>query len=381
MKKYSRIKAMISLDAIAHNFERMRANIREDTKIIAVIKADGYGHGAVAIAKLVHDYPYIWGFATATAEEALQLRETGVTKPILILGLVFGESYEELAKQDIRITVSDSCAAVKYGETGRRLGKNVHIHLALDTGMTRIGFADIPESVEEIKEIARIPGLEIEGIFTHFARADEYDRSPAMGQLERYLKFTDMLMAEGIHIPVRHCSNSAGIIRVPEANLNVVRAGITIYGIYPSGEVERDIVELEPAMELKSHVSYVKDAAPGTAVSYGGTYVTKKQTKIATIPVGYADGYSRQLSNKGWVLIHGKKAPILGRVCMDQFMVDVTDIPGVKAGDEVTLMGRDGEEFIGVDTLGELSGRFPYEFVCCVSKRVPRVYVREGKEI
>ena len=217
-------------------------------------------------------------------------------------------------------------------------------------------------------------------MFTHFARADEFDRSPALVQLDRYLRFADLLEKRGVHIPVRHCSNSAGIIRVPEANLNVVRAGITIYGIYPSEEVERDVIKLTPAMELKSHVSYVKNVERGTAVSYGGTFVTERFTRMATIPVGYADGYSRQLSNKGWVLIHGKKAPILGRVCMDQFMVDVTDIPEVKAGDEVTLMGRDGEEFISVETLGDLSGRFSYEFVCEISKRVPRVYIKDGKE-
>ena len=318
MKKYERVKALVSLDAIAHNFEEMHKNVKEGTKIIAVIKADGYGHGARAIARLIQDYDYIWGFATATAEEALELRHAGITKPVLILGLVFEEYYEELAANDIRITISDLNTAAEYAKAGARIGKNVHIHLLLEK--------------------------------------------------------------RGVHIPVRHCSNSAGIIRVPEANLNVVRAGITIYGIYPSEEVERDIVKLTPAMELKSHVSYVKNVERGTAVSYGGTFVTERFTRMATIPVGYADGYPRQLSNKGWVLIRGKKAPILGRVCMDQFMVDVTDIPEVKAGDEVTLMGRDGEEFISVETLGDLSGRFSYEFVCGISKRVPRVYIKDGKE-
>ena len=358
MKKYERVKALVSLDAIAHNCEEMHRNIKEGTKIIAVIKADGYGHGARAIARLIHDYDYIWGFATATAEEALELRHAGITKPVLILGLVFEEYYEELAAN----------------------GKNVHIHLALDTGMTRIGYADIPENAVRIEEISKIPNLEIEGMFTHFARADEFDRSPALVQLDRYLRFADLLEQRGVHVPVRHCSNSAGIIRVPEANLNVVRAGITIYGIYPSDEVERDVVKLTPAMELKSHVSYVKNVERGTEVSYGGTFVTERFTRMATIPVGYADGYPRQLSNKGWVLIHGKKAPILGRVCMDQFMVDVTDIPDVKTGDEVTLMGRDGDEFISVETLGDLSGRFSYEFVCEISKRVPRVYIKDGRE-
>ena len=380
MEKYSRVKAVISLDAIEHNFEEMKKNIKEGTQIIAVIKADAYGHGAVAVAHLIEDYDYIWGFAAATAEEALQLRKAGIRKPILIIGLVFEEHLEALAKEDIRIAVCDYRLAAKFAEAGKKLGKTVHIHLAVDTGMTRIGYADVPESIGEIRDISNLENLEIEGLFTHFARADEYDRAPAMVQLDRYLRFASMLEENGIHIPIRHCSNSAGIIRIPEANLNVVRAGITIYGIYPSDEVERDIVRLASAMELKSHVSYVKGVERGTAVSYGGTYVTDRYTKLATIPVGYADGYPRLLSNKGWVLIHGQRAPICGRVCMDQFMVDVTDIPGVEAGDEVTLMGRDGEEFISVETLGDLSGRFSYEFVCDVTKRVPRVYIKDGKE-
>lgn len=380
MSKNSRVKAVISLDAVEQNFREMRKNIAEDTKMIAVVKADAYGHGAVPIAHLIEGYDYIWGFAAATAEEAVHLRENGVTKPILILGIVFEEYYPELVRDDIRLAVCEYEEAEKLSKEAVLQNKTVHIHIALDTGMTRIGYADIPESVEEIKKIAGLPNLEIEGMFTHFSRADEYDRSPAMVQLERYQKFSDLVEAAGVEIPLHHCSNSAGIIRVPEANLSIVRAGITIYGIYPSSEVERDIVKLTPVMELKSHVTYVKDVPEGAAISYGGTYVADKKRRVATIPVGYADGYPRQLSNKGWVLIRGKKAPILGRVCMDQFMVDVTDIPEVKAGDEVTLMGRDGEEFISVETLGDLSGRFSYEFVCGISKRVPRVYIKDGKE-
>ena len=217
-------------------------------------------------------------------------------------------------------------------------------------------------------------------MFTHFARADETDVTPAVDQLNRYLAFVELLDKAGIEIPLKHCSNSAGIIRMKEANLNMVRAGITIYGIYPSADVERDIVRLIPAMELKSHVTYVKDLEPGAAVSYGGTYVADKKLRVATIPVGYADGYPRTLSGKGWVLIHGKKAPILGRVCMDQFMVDVTEIPDVKNGDEVTLIGKDGDEFISIETFGDMSGRFSYEFACDISKRVPRVYIKDGKD-
>ena len=380
MKKYQRAKAVVSLDAVEHNFQAMRENIAKDTKMIAVIKADGYGHGAVPIAHLVEDYDYIWGFATATAEEAVELREAGIRKPVLILGIVFEEHYPELISREIRPAVTCFAAAEKLSREAKEQGRTVHIHLALDTGMTRIGFADTKESAEEIKKIAALDNLEIEGMFTHFARADEYDVTPALVQLERYQNFVRLLEEEGVSIPIKHCSNSAGIIRLPQANLDVVRAGITIYGIYPSNEVERDIVRLEPVMELKSHISCLKTVEPGTPVSYGGTYVTDRRQRIATIPVGYADGYARQLSGKGHVLIRGQKADILGRVCMDQFMVDVTDIPGVSEGDEVTLIGRDGEECITMEELGDLSGRFSYEFACEISKRVPRVYIKDGKE-
>ena len=380
MKKFERVKAVVSLDAIAHNFAEMKENIAKGTKIVAVIKADGYGHGAEAIARLIEDYDYIWGFAVATPEEALQLRTFGVKKPILILGIVFEEYFTQMIAKEIRLTVCTYEMAQKLSEEAQRQGRDVHIHIGLDTGMSRIGFADRQESVEEIKKISQLPNLKIEGMFTHFARADETDRSPAIDQLNRYLNFAKLLEDAGIQIPMKHCSNSAGIIRVPEANLNAVRAGITIYGIYPSNEVERDIVKLIPAMELKSHISYIKTVEPGAAFSYGGTFTAKKEMKVATIPVGYADGYPRSLSNKGWVLIHGKKAPILGRVCMDQFMVDITKIPDAKAGDEVTLIGKDGKEFISIEKFGDLSGRFSYEFACHISKRVPRVYIKDGKE-
>lgn len=380
MEKNNRVKAVISLDAVEQNFREMRKNIAEDTKMIAVVKADAYGHGAVPIAHLIEDYDYIWGFAAATAEEAVHLRQAGITKPILILGIVFDEYFPELVQYDIRPAVCEYDEAKKLSDEAVLQNKTVHIHIALDTGMTRIGYADIPESVEEIKKIAELPNLEIEGMFTHFARADEYDRSPAMVQLERYQDFSKRVEEAGVDIPLHHCSNSAGIIRVPEANLSIVRAGITIYGIYPSSEVERDIVKLAPVMELKSHITYVKDVPAGATISYGGTYVADKKRRVATIPVGYADGYPRQLSNKGWVLIHGKKAPILGRVCMDQFMADVTEIDNVKKGDEVTLLGRDGDEFISIEEMGDLCGRFSYEFACDISPRVPRVYIKDGKE-
>lgn len=380
MKEHSRVRAEVSLDAVAHNFAEMRKRLAKGTQMVAVVKADAYGHGAAEIAGLIQDYSYIWGFAVATAEEALSLKASGVTKPILILWLVFPEEYEHLIREDIRLAVCDLATARGLNEEALRQKKQAYVHLAVDTGMNRIGYRADRESVPEVKLLASLPGICLEGVFTHFARADETDKSPAYVQLDRYLQYIRLLEQEGIHIPLHHCSNSAGILRLPEAHLHMVRAGITIYGIYPSMEVEREEVKLLPVMELKSCVSYVKTVGPGEAISYGGTFVTERETKVATIPVGYADGYPRMLSNKGYVLIHGRKARILGRICMDQFMVDVTEIPQVHPGDEVTLIGKDGEEEILVEELGELCGRFSYEFICGISKRVPRVYLHTSSK-
>ena len=379
MRPYSRVYATVNLDAVASNMRSMRDNLPASTLIMGSVKADGYGHGSVPVAKTIE--PYVFGYAVATIDEGIILRRHGINKTILILGVTHESRYEDLLRYDIRTAMFQYEKAKKLSDLALKQGKKAVVHLALDTGMSRIGMKADREHAKEAASIAALEGIEVEGLFTHFARADEYDRSPAMVQLERYLDFSRRVEEAGVEIPLHHCSNSAGIIRMPEANLNIVRAGITIYGIYPSSEVERDIVKLEPVMELKSHVTYVKDVPAGAAISYGGTYVADRKLRVATVPVGYADGYSRQLSNKGWVLIHGQKAPILGRVCMDQFMVDVTEIGDVKKGDEVTLIGRDGDEFIGIEEIGDLCGRFSYEFACDISPRVPRVYIKNGKEI
>ena len=379
MKKYGRVWAEIDLDAVAENYQAMRDNICEETKMIAVVKTDGYGHGAVPVSKLLEPLDYIWGFAVATAEEAYELRKSGITKPILILGYTFAEDYERLTKEEIRPAVFKYDMAEQMSEAALAAGRKISIHLVLDTGMTRIGFADTEESVREILKIQALPGIEIEGMFTHFARADELDKSHAREQARRYIRFSKRLDEAGVSIPLKHCSNSAAILEMPEVNMDLVRPGITGYGIYPSDEVSRERISLRAAMSLKSHVVFIKEVEAGVPVSYGGTYVTERTTRIATIPVGYGDGYPRSLSNKGWVLIRGKKAPILGRVCMDQFMVDVTEIPEAKELDEAVLMGESEGAFLGVDELGKLSGRFPYEFVCDIGKRVPRVYLGRKK--
>ena len=298
---------------------------------------------------------------------------------MLVLGYVFPESYPELAAEDIRTAVFRMDMAEELSKEAVRQNKRVHIHIKLDTGMSRIGFPDTEESLEAVCQIQKLPGLELEGLFTHFARADEADKTWADRQLAHFLKFRDALEERGVHIPICHCANSAAIIDMPESSLNLVRAGIALYGLYPSGEVKKERVALKAAMELKSHIVHVKEIPAGTQVSYGGLYTAPEPRRIATIPVGYGDGYPRSLSDRGCVLIAGKRAPIRGRVCMDQFMVDVTEIPEARPGMEVTLFGTDGGEILSMDELAELSGRFNYEFACDISGRVPRIYLRHGE--
>ncbi len=381
MNRYTRVRAVIDLDAILYNMNSMHQNISEDTKIMAVIKADGYGHGAAEVAECIEHLDYLAGYAVATVEEGLILRNHGIKKPILILGYAFPDQYDELIAADMRPTVFTREMAQELSQAAGEMGVDCPIHFAVDTGMSRIGYQVTEEAADEMAQIARLPHIMVEGIFTHFARADEADKTSAKEQLALFEKMISMLEERGIRIPVKHCSNSAGIVELKEANMDMVRAGITLYGLWPSEEVRRDIIDLKPALSLITHVAYVKDLEAGRAISYGGTYVTKRPSRIATIPVGYADGYARGLSNKGAVLIHGKRAPICGRVCMDQFMVDVTDIPEIKMGDEVILIGSAGEETITMEEVGELSGRFNYEFVCNLGKRIPRVFRRNGKII
>ena len=380
MNHYERVCAYVDLSAIRANMEAMHQVISPDTKMIGVIKTDGYGHGAVPIAGELEKLPYLFGFATATAEEAMILRKSNINKPILILGYVFPYAYEEMVQNQIRLSVFKLDQAKALSETATKLGKKMMIHIKVDTAMSRIGIMPNDEGIAFIKEVMKLPGLEIEGIFTHFAKADYADLSDAKAQLAAYRVFLERVQKEcKIQIPLKHCSNSAGIIALPEANMDLVRAGITLYGLWPSDEVARDVIPLVPALSLKSHIVYIKQIEKGTQVSYGGTFTADAPMKIATIPVGYGDGYPRTLSGKGYVLIRGQKAPILGRVCMDQFMVDVTNIPDVAEYDEVTLIGTDGENTITAEELGALSGRFNYELSCDLGKRIPRVYVRDGE--
>ncbi len=372
----SRVYAGINLSAVLHNLEEMHKNIKKDTQIVAVIKTDGYGHGALPIAKAIEDVPYLWGYAVATADEAMALIDDGRKKPILILGVSFHDQFEDIIRNDIRPCVCDFEVAKKLSEIAVSKNKKCHIHIKIDTGMSRIGFQVNQDTADIIYNISCLPNIEIEGIFTHFSNADETDKTITYRQMELFQDMCKMLEEKNVYIPIKHCSNSAGIVDIPEANMNMVRAGIILYGLWPSDEVNKANMDLQPVMSLKSHISYLKDLEAGRLISYGGTYITSEKQKIATIPVGYGDGYARTLSNKGYVLIRGQKAPICGRICMDQFMVDVSDIEGVKVGDIVTLLGQDGDYCITMEELGELSDRFNYEFACLITPRVPRIYYK-----
>lgn len=381
-KTYQRVCAYVDLDALRYNVEQMKNNISTTTKMVGVIKTDGYGHGAVQLAKVLSELDYFWGFAVATPEEAMELRKNDIEKPILILGYTFPYSYPLFAENEIRPAVFTDEMLQDLSEVAKEQKKDIKIHIKVDTGMSRIGIKPDEDGLAFVKRALETPGLVVEGLFTHFARADEVDKKYAEKQYKLFTDFAAEIENKlSYKVPFVHCSNSAGIVELPYANLDLVRAGITLYGLWPSDEVVKDIVDLKPLLSLKSHVAYVKEVTEGTQISYGGTYIADSTRKVATIPVGYGDGYPRGLSNKGYVLIHGQKAPILGRVCMDQFMVDVTDFAEVKVGDEVTLIGRDRDEEITMEFLGDLSGRFNYELACDLGRRIPRVYVQNGKQI
>lgn len=387
VEEYQRVHARISLDAIKDNFNEIKRLINKDTKVIAVLKTDGYGHGAIPIAKELCDDERLYGFALATSDEAFILRNSGIKKPLLILGYTFPNAYEELILKDVSMTVFREDTLAQLASECRKLSTTEHkykakIHIKVDTGMGRIGVMPDESGIEFVKKALSYDELIVEGVFTHLAKADEFNREPTHIQLQKYNDFIKKIKDElGYDVPIKHVSNSAGIIDYPEANLDVVRAGIILYGLWPSSEVSKDKITLKSALSLYSQIVYIKEVPPGTPISYGGTYTTEKKTKIATITVGYGDGYPRLLSNKGYVLVKGMRCPILGRICMDQLMIDVTEVDGVKEGDEVTLIGGCGDKKITMEELGELSGRFNYELACELGKRIPRVYTKNNTVI
>ena len=377
--EHYRVIAEINLDAISNNIKEIQKNISKDTEIMAVVKADAYGHGAIEVSRILIENG-VQRLAVAILDEGKQLREEGFNVPILILGYTPAEQAGELVSYDLIQTVFSFEMAKAISDSAVKQNKKAKIHLKIDTGMSRIGFKPDKESIKTIKEINQLPNINIEGIFTHFSSADEADTSFTQQQFSIFNVFIKALEEEGLKIPVKHCSNSAGFMLDEKMHMNLIRPGIIIYGLYPSNEVNKEKIHLKPAMSLKSQVVFVKEVEENTPVSYGRKFITSKKTKVATIPVGYADGYSRRLSSSGRVLINGEYAPIIGNICMDQFMVDVSHISDVEVGTEVVLIGQQGQNSISAEEIADIIGTINYEVVCMVGKRIPRLYI-ENKEV
>ena len=373
-----RVYAEIDLDAMKSNINQIIRKM-EPAKVMAVIKADAYGHGALRTVKELSELG-VFAFGVATAEEAITLRREGVTEPILILGYVFESSFDELIINNIDLTLFDLETAELLQKHAKKLRRTVLVHIKVDTGMGRLGLQPDEESIEVIKQINSFSNIKIDGMFTHFACADTKDKTFVNRQIDVFSDFVQRVKSAGVEIPLVHCFNSAAIMEFDKPLFDMVRCGIIAYGMKPSPEVRDNGILLKPVMSLKSRVTFVKKVDKGFPVSYGSTYITDKETEIATIPVGYADGYPRLLSNKGRVIVNGRYAPIIGRVCMDQFMVDVTGF-GVKRGDTVILMGSDGDKCVSAEEIGDISGRFNYELICDINKRVPRVYIKNNQVV
>lgn len=379
--KLNRAWAEINLDNIAHNVREIRRITAKKAEIMGVVKADAYGHGVMETAKTLLDNG-VTRLAVSILDEAIQLRKNGIKVPILILSYTDPARAEEVIKYDITQTVFSHDLAEALSEAAVKMNRKVKVHIKIDTGMTRVGFMPGYSAVKNVVKISKLPGLIIEGIFTHFASADERDKDYTYMQFERFMSICSELGRIGVHIPLKHVCNSAAIIEFPEMHLDMVRPGIIIYGLYPSEEVDKSKINLRAAMSLKANVIMVKDVEKETSISYGRIFTTKRNSRIATIPIGYADGYTRLLNGKGRVLINGEIAPVVGRICMDQCMVDVTDLAGeVHVGDEVVLFGRQGSREISVEEVASQIGTINYELVCVVGKRIPRAYLQEGKII
>lgn len=374
--KFHRSFARIDLTAIRNNFESLKALLKPGVKTMAIVKANAYGHGAVRVAKTLEnlaDY-----FAVADIQEALELRDNGIKNPILILSYTSTYHYEELIGNEIIPTVYSLEDAIKLSQTAVEMSRKAVIHIAVDTGMNRIGFKDCDDSADTVKKISTLPNIEIEGVFTHFACADCEDKSFVNVQKQRFDKFVSSLEDRGLDIPIKHCCNSAATIDC-DSHYDMVRMGIALYGLYPSDEVMKEKVTLKPAMEVVSRIIHIKDVEPGEGIGYGHAYVTPEKKKIATVCIGYADGYNRAFSNNGCVLVNGKRAKVVGRVCMDQIMIDITGIDGANVGDQVIIMGEQKGSVITAEELGEMCGSFNYEMICTFMPRVNKIYYENGK--
>jgi alanine racemase len=377
--KLNRSWAEINLDNIAHNMKEIRRITNKNAEVMGVVKADAYGHGVLEVAKTLLENGAS-RLAVSMLDEAIQLRRTGIDVPILILGYTDPIRAGEIIENDVTQSVYSHDLAQALSDEAVKQGRKVKIHIKIDTGMSRIGFLPGYSAVKNVVEISRLPNIIIEGLFTHFATADEKNREYTYAQFEKFMSICCELQRIGIHIPVKHCANSAGIIEYPEMHLDMVRPGIILYGMYPSEDVDKTKIDLKPAMTLKANVIMVKEVEKDTSISYGRIFTTNRTSQIATIPIGYADGFARMLSNKGKVLIHGQFAPVAGRICMDQCMVDVTDLNcKVEVGDEVVIIGPQGNNKITVEDVAQTIGMINYELVCIVGKRIPRAFVKDGK--
>ncbi len=378
--------AEVDIHAIKHNFDVIRRSVADNAQIMCVIKADAYGHGAVFLGRL-YEKMGASRLAVSNIEEAMQLRDNGIQLPVLILGFTPANLAKVLADHHISQAVFSEEYAKELSDFAVRENVNVNIHIKLDTGMSRIGFMyqnieRDSDSVEQIKRVCQLPNLISEGIFTHFAVSDEGEegREATLHQLACFTDAVEKLKADGITFPIVHCSNSGAIIDYQQAHYNCVRAGIILYGLSPSPKLDGKL-DLQPAMQIKSVIAQIKTVEPGTPLSYGGTFVTEKPTKVATVPIGYADGYTRSLGNRAFMTVNGKKAPVIGRVCMDQLMLDISGIDDVKVGDEVTVIGDGKENTFSFDDMAKMVGTINYELICLVGKRVPRVYIHHGKNV
>lgn len=369
-----RAKALVDLSRLKHNVDSIKKIVSKDTTLMLVVKANAYGHGALQVAKSVEDIEFVKYLGVATDDEALALRKNGIRKDILILGYEFSKDYKPLIENNISFCVFDYDSALEISQVAKQLNKIARIHIKIDTGMSRIGFFNKPEHIEIIKRICNLDNIAAEGIFTHFARADEEDRNITNRQIEDFNNCIDKLHSQGIDFNIIHSSNSAGILQYPEANMNMVRGGGLVYGLSPSLYMSKMMHDILPVMSIESTVIFVKTIDKGRQISYGGTYIAPRDMKIATVPIGYGDGYPRSISNKGSVLIGGQRCQVVGRVCMDQFMVDVTDLKDIKIGDRVILLGDDGNDRITMDEWSIWSDRLNYEIICNIGDRVTREY-------
>lgn len=374
MKQTYPLWAEVDLAAVAHNVRELKNITRSTTGVMAVVKADGYGHGAVAVARVALESGAT-SLAVARVGEGLELRRAGIKAPVLVFGLAPPEDARQALQHGLTLSVYSRESALAVAGAARAAGKKAVVHVKVDTGMGRLGFPWDETGLEEVAEACSHPELQVEGIYTHFAAADEGDKTYTLLQLERFKRFVQELARRGLHFKIRHAANSAALIDLPEAHLDVVRPGIALYGLYPSAEVDRSRVRLRPAMTLKTRVVQVREVGSGYSVSYGCTYRTPAPTVLATLAAGYADGYSRLLSSRGYVLLRGKRAPVVGRVCMDQCMVDAGHVEGVKPGDEVVLLGSQGNETVSAEEIAAWMGTINYEVVTSISARVPRVYL------